>query len=106
MTSAADSSIALRRAVWRYENGYLSETRVRRLLEAHFARAAADFESLAAAMAAVRRHAPARPGEYDDFRSRADAALRLQRYRAALDEILRGRTVLAAMRAVGEADAG
>ncbi|HEV7588545.1 MAG TPA: hypothetical protein VGO40_10555 [Longimicrobium sp.] len=105
MTPAADGGTALRRAVWRYEHGSLSETRVRRLLEWHYARAAADFESLAAAMAAVHRHAPALAGEYDAFRGGAGAALRLQRWREALDQILRGHGVLAAIRAVAEADA-
>jgi len=96
---------ALRRAIWRFEYGHLSDRRIKRLLRAAYLRATRDFAALEAGVPAVRRHDPALLAARDAFRARADDALRAERFRAALDEILRGRGTLAAIRALVRAAA-
>ncbi|MFL5539156.1 MAG: hypothetical protein ACJ8J0_09190 [Longimicrobiaceae bacterium] len=91
---------ALRRALWRFEYGHLSDRRVKRLFRAAYLRATRDFAALEAGVPAVRRHDPALLAARDAFRARADDALRAERFRAALDAILRGRKTLAAMQAL------
>jgi hypothetical protein len=96
---------ALRRAIWRFEYGQLSDRRIKRLFRAAYLRASRDFAALEAGVPAVRRHDPALLAARDAFRARADDALRAERFREALDEVLRGRAALAAMRALVRASA-
>ncbi|HSU17500.1 hypothetical protein [Longimicrobium sp.] len=96
---------ALRRAIWRFEYGQLSDRRIKRLFRAAYLRAARDFTALEAGVPAVRRHDPALLAGRDAFRARADDALRGEHFRAALDEILRGRRTLATMQALVQAAA-
>jgi hypothetical protein len=96
---------ALRRALWRFEYGHLSGARTRRLLVLAYERASRDFAALEPGVPAVRRHDPALLHARDTFRARAHDALNSERFRAALDEILRGRGKLVAMRALVRAAA-
>jgi hypothetical protein len=102
---ARTDDTALRRALWRFEYGHLSDRRIKRLFRAAYLRATRDFAALEPGALAVRRHDPALLAARDAFRARADDALRGERFRAALDEILRGRRTLAAMRALVRAAA-
>ncbi len=104
---------ALRRALWRFEYGHLSGRRIKRLLRAAYLRATRDFDALEGGVPAVRRHDPGLLSARDAFRDRADDAIRREHHRAALDEVLRGRRTLAAMRGlvgaaakIDQADAG
>jgi len=97
---ARTDDTALRRALWRFEYGHLSDRRIKRLFRAAYLRATRDFAALEAGVPAVRRHDPALLAARDAFRARADDALRRERFRAALDEILRGRRALASMQAL------
>jgi len=94
---------ALRRALWRFEYGHLSDRRIKRLLRTAYLRATRDFGELEAGVPEVRRHDPALLAARDAFRARADDAIHREHFRAALDEVLRGRRTLAAMRALVQA---
>jgi hypothetical protein len=96
----------LRRALWRHEYGHFSATRIKRLLRAEHQRALRDFAELGAGTAAARRHDPALLAAHDAFRARASAAVNGERYREALDELLRGRRLMADLRALAAASAG
>jgi len=96
---------ALRRALWRFEYRHLSAMRIKRLLTVAYERASRDFAALEASVPAVRRHHPALLAARDAFRARADHAIRTGRFRAALDEVLRGRRTLADMQALVQASA-
>jgi hypothetical protein len=98
--AARTDDTALRRALWRFEYGHLSGRRVKRLLRAAYLRATRDFDSLEPGVPAARRTDPALLAERDAFRARADDAIRREHFRAALDELLRGRRTLASMRAL------
>jgi hypothetical protein len=78
---------------------------MKRLLRSAYLHAERDFAALEAGLPAVRRHDPSLPAGYDALRGRADAALRAERFRPALEAVLRGRKVLEAMRALIDADA-
>lgn len=103
--NARTDDTALRRALWRFEYGHLSDRRIKRLLDLAYGRASRDFTRLEGGVPAVRRHDPALLAGRDAFRARADHAIRAERFRAALDEILRGRRTLAAMQALVRAAA-
>jgi hypothetical protein len=103
--NARTDDTALRRALWRFEYGHVSGGRLKRLLKVAYERASRDFTALEAGVPAVRRHDPALLAARDAFRARADDAIHTGRFRAALDEIFRGRRTLAAMRALVSAAA-
>lgn len=100
--SRADET-GLRRALWRWEYGRLSATRVRRLLRAAYLRTARAFDALEGAVPAVRRHAPALLARRDAFRARGDDALRRGAWREALHQVLDGRRALGEMQALSDA---
>jgi hypothetical protein len=103
--NARTDDTALRRALWRFEYGHVSGRRIGKLLDLAYRRASRDFGALEAGVPAVRRHDPALLGARDQFIARAHDAIHTERFRAALEEILRGRRTLAAMRALVSAAA-
>jgi hypothetical protein len=94
----------LRRLLWRYEYRRLSPLRMKRELRAEYLRSSRGFHALAGSVPAVRQHDPSLLAARDTFLARADAAINTGRYREALDHAFRGRSVLASMQALADAD--
>jgi hypothetical protein len=90
--------LELRRAVWRHEYGYPGNAKDE--LSGQFAAAAREFAELRGRAAVVREREPELLPAYDEFRTRADRALKREHYRQALGEILHGRRVIDAIRAL------
>jgi hypothetical protein len=100
MSRVSLPDLELRRAVWRQEYGYLSPRRVNRILASQSILAARDYEALRDRLPVIRKHMPALLGEYDVVRARVSRALELHRNGEALDQILRGRRMIATMQAL------
>jgi hypothetical protein len=103
MSRAPLPDLELQRALWRQEHDTLSPTRAGRLLLSQYLLAVHGFEALRDHAWAVRQHDPALLREYDDFRSRGARAADLRDHRALLEQVIRGRRLLAVMRAVVDA---
>ena len=105
MRRAPLPDLELRRAVWRHEYGYLSATRVGRVLATQMGAAAERFHSLRARRGVVEARHPELLHRWDEARGRGDDARRRGHFRAALEQLLLGRRVLDEMDDLLDADA-
>lgn len=88
----------LRRAVWRREYGYLSPTRVKRLLRVQLGRTLEEMDALRLHSPMVRAHHPGLLVDLDEVRASGNTALQLERYREVVEAVVRGRALVATVR--------
>jgi hypothetical protein len=103
VSRATAAGTELRRALWRHGYGQLSSTRMQELLEEAYEDTTRGFAALEDGVPAARRHSPELLAVRDGFRARAHTAIRGERFRDAVDEILLGQRALADLRALVEA---